>query len=429
MIDPKQKILLSAEYLLDINPLAKYETLFDNLDCSSLESDNPKEGRPPVSKSALLKALIYKNLKALPTLFDLAVDVIDNPSIAIKCGLNLSSNPNALKERLSSFLKDTPNNRLQSIKNSLVSELINLKQITGEILSIDSCNILANVKENNLKTSCKDRFDKTKVPKGDPDAKLGAMVNFIGSSKKELRYFWGYRNIVVSDASSELPVTEITKPANVSEQSLLIPSFTSTQNTFHFPLKEVVGDAIFDAEYILKFIIDDLKATPRIARNPRWNVYSDTKPSASGGLICVAGFDMLYWGKFKDRGKIRKKFVCPISNSKKFATKVPYCPWNHPKFINGKGCTAYIRGDHDIRKDIDYGSEAFKKTYNKRTGSERIFSRLLTLCMQKPSVTGFIATANHCTIAHITVLLLALTALKTGHKDKIRFIKKFLPNL
>jgi len=428
MFNPNQKILLSAEYLLDINPLKKYEILFDNLDCSPLETNLHKEGRPPVPKSALLKALIYKNLKPLPTLFDLAVDLIDNPSAALKCGLNPSSNPNALKQRLSSFLKITPNSLLQTVKNSLVFELINLKQITGEILSIDSSNILANVKENNLKTSCKARFSKFNIPKGDPEARLGVMVNFNDSSKKELRYFWGYRNIVISDAISELHVTELTKPANVSEQSLFIPSFTLTQNTFHFPVKEVAGDAIFDAQYILKFILNDLKAIPRIARNPRWNIYSDTKPSSSGGLICIAGFEMLYWGKFKDRGKIRKKFVCPITHSKKFASKIPLCPWNHPKFRNGNGCTAYLRGD-DIRKDIDYGSETFKKSYNKRTSSERIFSRLLTLCMQNPSVIGLNATANHCTIAHLTVLLLALTAAKTGHKDKIRFIKKFLPTL
>lgn len=130
--------------------------------------------------------------------------------------------------------------------------------------------------------------------------------------------------------------------------------------------------------------MNDLKAIPRIARNPRWNIYSDTRPSSSGGLICIAGFDMLYWGKFKDRGKIRKKFVCPITHSKRFASKIPLCPWNHPKFVNGKGCTTYIRGDYGIRKNIDYGSE-------------RIFSRLLTLCMQNPSIIGLNATANYCT--------------------------------
>jgi len=49
--------------------------------------------------------------------------------------------------------------------------------------------------------------------------------------------------------------------------------------------------------------------------------------------------------------------------------------------------------------------------------------------MQKPSIYGLNAVANHCTIAHITVLLIALTAAKIGHTDKARFVKKILPNL
>jgi len=39
-----------------------------------------------------------------------------------------------------------------------------------------------------------------------------------------------------------------------------------------------------------------------------------------------------------------------------------------------------------------------------------------------PSVPG-------CTIAHITVLLIALTAAKSGNKDKIHLVKSFLPNI
>ena len=83
----------------------------------------------------------------------------------------------------------------------------------------------------------------------------------------------------------------------------------------------------------------------------------------------------------------------------------------------------------DIRKQIGYGSPEFKKVYNLRNGCERIFSRLLDLCMQNPSVRGLRAVSNHCTIAHITVLLIALTAAETGNKDKIRFVKSFLPNI
>lgn len=432
-LNPKQRLLFSAEYLLDVNPLKKYEILFSNLNCSPLETTGlyPSKGRPLVSLTGLLKALIYKNLKPLPTLFDLSIELIDNPSATIKCGLPFSSNPHALQERFSSFLRDTPNEILQTIRKGLVHELISLGEINGRVLAIDSAAIFASVRENNLKTSVKKRFKKENILKGDPDCRLGVYIEFPEPFKKEIKYFWGYRNHIICDADAELPVEEITKPANVSEQTLFIPLFTQSQQDF-FPqgtIEIVLGDAFYDAEYLLKFVINELKAKPHIARNPRWTLYSDVKLSDTGGLICVAGFHMVYWGKFKDRGRIRLKFVCPITHLKKFAKQHPWCPWNHPKFVNATGCYAYRRADVDIRKNIDYGSQSFKNIYNQRTAVERVYSRLLTLCMQTPSVKGLNAISNHCTIAHITVLLLALAAVKTGHKDKIRFIKKFLPTL
>jgi len=426
--NPQQKILFSAEYLLDLNPLRKYELLFDYLNCSPIEKPL-SEGRPPVSKSGLLRTLIYKNLKPLPTLYDLAVDLVDNPGLSLKCGLTPSQHPSPLVERLSSFLRDTPNDSLQLIRKSLVRELIQLGQITGQFLSIDSCPILANVKENNLKTSVKDRFDKNRIPKGDPDCRLGVIIQFLQPFKKEEHFFWGYRNHAITDTLSELPVGEVTKPANVSESKMFIPLFSQIQEDFTLPIEGIIGDAIYDAESNFNFVVKELKAKPYIARNLRWESKSDIKISHKGGLICIAGFEMIYWGKFNDRGKIRKKFVCPITHSKRFAQQISQCPWNHPKFVKGQGCIAYRREDENIRDSIDYGSESFKKVYNLRTSSERIFSRLLTLCMQNPSVIGLNATANHCTIAHITVLLIALTAVKTGNKDKIRFVKKFLPNI
>ena len=48
--------------------------------------------------------------------------------------------------------------------------------------------------------------------------------------------------------------------------------------------------------------------------------------------------------------------------------------------------------------------------------------------MQHPPVVGLKAISNYVTIAHITVLLVALTAAKNGMKDEVRFIKSFLPN-
>ena len=99
----------------------------------------------------------------------------------------------------------------------------------------------------------------------------------------------------------------------------------------------------------------------------------------------------------------------------------------HPQFAKGTGYFAYTQVvSEDNREQIAYGTPKFKKIYNLRSGGERIFSRLLDLCMQNPSVRGLQAVSNHCTIAHITVLLVALTAVKTGNKDKIRFVKSLL---
>ncbi|GAI50328.1 unnamed protein product, partial [marine sediment metagenome] len=123
------------------------------------------------------------------------------------------------------------------------------------------------------------------------------------------------------------------------------------------------------------------KVKPYIARNLRRE--KDLKVSPTGNRICLAGFEMLYWGKYKEGNRTRVKFVCPIIHSKKFRKKHPFCPWMHPQFTKGTGCFAYTQVlSEDIRKQIAYGTPKFKKIYNLRSGCERIFSRLLDLCMQ-----------------------------------------------
>ena len=163
--------------------------------------------------------------------------------------------------------------------------------------------------------------------------------------------------------------------------------------------------------------------------NLRWEKYREHKLSRKGTPICIAGLEMIYWGRFRDRGRVRLKYVCPIAHSKSYREKYYFCPWNHPKFTKGKGCYVYIRGDDAVRDSIDYGSAEFKRLYNLRTASERIISRLAGLGMQSPSVRGLPAIFNWCSIAHLTLLLIALTAYQTNNKDQIRFVKNFLPNL
>lgn len=417
-----QKNLLYSKELSD-EP-EKLEALF------SLLPDINKSyhtGRHPHPLSALLNACIYKNLKSFYYFSDLLRHLISFKEITQACGF--SKIPSL--ERLSSFVKNTPNDLFISVKEHLVHQLINLNVISGNFISADACPIKANVKENNLKTSVSNRFNKLLIPKADPDCRLGSYSIFPDIRKQQ--FFWGYRNFVLIDAISELPVAEITKPANVHESNLLLPQLNYIKDTFHFNINAVIADAAFDSFSILNSIVNDFNAKPVIAKNPRNSKNISTLKLSSKGIpICLAGFEMTSRGISyeKKQNRTRHKFICPIKASKKFAKTNPSCPWNHPNFLNNRwGCFAYIRVDDfgAIRKNIDYSSKSFKKLYNLRTGSERIFSRILYLTVKDPKLKGLNSFSNTLSIAHITILAIALLAAKSGHVNNIRFIKKYFP--
>lgn len=251
----RQKLFFSIENLLDINPLKNFEVLFSFLDTPGLErAHSYTTGRYPVSCSNILRALIYKNLRGIRNLTDLVLDPSNNPSAASKCGFDILKSFPSL-ERFSSFLRDTPNESLQRVRIDLILKLIQLGIISGRYLCIDSYHIFANVKENNLKTSVKDRFDKHRVLKGDSEAKLGVYIHYPNPSRKEAKFFWGYRNHAVTDGLSELPVWEVTKPANVHETKLFVPMVSEAKKAFSFDIKGVVGDSEYDIFNILDFII------------------------------------------------------------------------------------------------------------------------------------------------------------------------------
>ena len=294
---------------------------------------------------------------------------------------------------------------------------------------MDSCPIVVKVRENNFKTSVsKNRFDKTQRPKGDPDARLGILIHFPQPSQTQIRYFWGYRNHIVVDAEEELPLWETTHPADVSEVHPAIPMLQKTKETFSLLIEIVSGDAYYDSEKILSFIIEDLKARAIIPRNPR--TQQNTPYTLKGDdVYCQADLPLHRKGKMtvKRTGITYLQYCCPIHFGKERQNYL-LCPVSHPKFVNQKGCNVLIRLSPSIRERIDYGSETFKELHKKRSSVERVFSRLLSIAMQEPPVIGIDGIRNYCTIGHIAVLLVALAAKRSGHQDKIRFVRSFVPN-
>lgn len=419
----KQLNLIPLETL----PLrVKYDVLFEPLPSLSL---NPRErGRPPFSKDALLKAFIYKALRRLKTLSDLAFEFRNNPMMSQAVGFNPYQAPPTV-ERFSKFLRETPHPLLQNVRILLVQKLLDERILSGTHLVMDSCPILAKVRENNLKTSLfQNRFNKTHRLKGDPDARLGLLIHFPQPCKKQIRYFWGYRNHIIADAQEEIPLWEITHPADVSEVHPAIPMLKKTKETFSLLIETVSGDAYYDSEKILRLIIEELNAQAIIPRNPRSKQCSAYSRKGDD-LYCQANLPLYRKGKMtiKRSGVTYLQYCCPIHFGKEKQNYL-LCPVSHPKFTNQKGCNVLIRLTPSIRERIDYGSKTFKELHKKRTSVERVFSRLLSIAMQEPPVVGIKSIRNYCTIAHITVLLVALAAKRSGHLDKMRFVRSFVPN-
>ncbi len=401
----------------------RYEKLFSNL--VTFPETHKGRGRPPFRKESLLKALIYSRLRGLPSLSELAFELINNPLMAETLGFSTWEKPPSV-ERFSHFLRSTDNEDLQIIRLFLVHQLIEEKVIAGDSLSIDSCPIEANVRENNLKTSVNTRFDKNHRPPGDPDAGVGVKIHFPRRVQRKIFFFWGYRNHILTDVSSELPIHECTFPANKDEKKLAIPMLKELMTFFSLPVKYVMGDANYDTEEILSYIFDQVKATPIIPKNPRRTQSQEFK-IRKDTVLCAADLKMYRKGKMTVKGKTYLQYCCPLHYGKNYQGLYLICPMGHPKYFSQKGCNYLMRMTSDVRTRIDYGSIKFKKIYTQRISVERVFSRLLAIAMQRPTVIGLQATENHCTIAHITVLLVALTAHRLGHDDKIRFVKSFLP--
>jgi hypothetical protein len=384
-------------------------------------------GRKPFDHNFLLRALIYRCLRQIPTLAELVFELNNNPTV-LECLGGNPLKPVPTIERFSHFMRNTDNSVLQSVRVALVRSLIAEQVIQGNVIALDSCSVAARVRENNLKTGLsKNRFDKTTSPKGDPETGLGVRIHYPSETKKEVTYFWGYRNHTVSDTTSELTLWEETHPANVSEVKRAVPMLEAIK-TLSLPIQFVTGDSEYDVEVILRYIVDELKAQPIVAANPRRS--GDAGYSIrSGKVYCAADLPMAHKGKFtaKVSGFTYRQYCCPLHWRKRFQRQYLLCPVGHPKFLEQKGCNVLIRLTPTIRTQIPYGTEQFKNVYSKRTAIERTYSRLLAITMQNPTVRGLRANKNHCTIAHISTLLVALTAARMGEKDKVRWIKSFVP--
>ena len=363
----RQEILKDVS-LFTSQPKAKfYDELFINLDLSCIPAQNSKFGRASYSNHSMICAFIVMKCEGFSQISDLHDYLSNNLIIAHYCGFDISHElPSYAK--FTRFIREFDNDILQTVMQSQVLKAADLSLIDSSFIALDATPVKANVSNNNPKSFKKNKFSKASPPKSDKDCRLGVQTASNQHNEKNYEFYWGYKNHILVDCISGLPVCELTTGANVSDSSVTL-EILKKANSF-LPLAEC--SFLADKTYDVKVI---------------YNTVHDT-----------------YNGDcFID--------CCPCNHK---------C-WNNDK--KNRGCTKYVTIPDDYRLSIDRCSIAFKSVYALRTEAERYNSRFKQAGFERVFVRSGNSVKNLNTIAHISLLSIAIAAVITKKAVSYRSVK------
>ncbi len=404
--------------LFTSQPVAKfYDSLFLNLDLSFVQ-EYPKTGRKGFSNHAMICAFIVMKCEGFPMITDLVDYLNNNFLIAHYCGFDISL-PLPSYWTFDRFLKDFDHSILSYIMQSQVLSLAADGIIDTSFIGLDSTSVSANTSQNNPKSFLSNKFQPDNQPKADQDCKLGVHTASNQTNEKKYEFYWGYKNHVLVDCISGLPIYEMTTTAEVADSTVALDILAGTHAFLPVTECTFLADKGYDVKKIynqVKELYDGECIIPINKRNTK-----NPKLLPQGNPICEAGLAMWKDGKFSDRNRTRQKFCCPLKSSEDAD-----CPCHHKNFYNGKkhrGCTRSITIPDDLRLSIDRNSRYFKSSYSLRTECERYNSRFKNTGQERMWVRNKSSVANLNTLAHISLLAVAIAAVTGNSGQSYRKLK------
>jgi hypothetical protein len=151
---------------------------------------------------------------------------------------------------------------------------------------------------------------------------------------------------LIVDAKSQLPLDVKVTSANEADspQAKPLPKRTKERHP-EVKIDSSAMDFAYDSYGNYRFVIEDIGAAPIIALNHRGRVDAITQGSlylsGEGKYTCVAGFEVVYWGLDKKRGRL--KFRCPAALSK------CQCLFRSTCSLTSYGRTFYLHPERDYR--------------------------------------------------------------------------------
>ena len=346
-------------------------------------------------------------------------DYLDNNRlIAYYCGFDITK-PLPSYWTYARFVKNLDNGILKSVMEQQVLHLAKLGIVDTSFIGLDSTPIRANTMQNNPKAFAQSRFCTDNQPKADKDCRIGVKVATSQKGDKNYECYWGYKNHVLCDVVTGLPLFEMTTPANVHDSVVALDILHKTNAFISIRECYFIADAAYDVKNIYNTVRDEFDGECFIPINPRGTKNPKKRPI--GNPICEAGFAMHKDGRFSDSNRTRQKFCCPFKRT----SHIHDCPVNHSRFRKGKntGCTKYVTVPDDYRLSIVRDCVSFKSVYALRTECERYNSRFKSTGQERLWVRNRASAQNLNTIAHISLLAVAVAAISTKSQFSYRQLK------
>ena len=422
-------VLYDWNFFLSLPTNKKLYELFKNLDLSRFRDRNCGHGQTGYSRHAMIRALIVKDIVQLNSIPRLVGYLKDHPFICDLCGFDSYRVPDATQ--FYRLLKTLDTSQLHKLLADINNQFYDLSHISIRNISIDSKPVLAPTRENNPKYHRRNLTNKHKKPRRNPDATLGYYATHIEYTGEKITDFrWGYRTHSILDNATGCTLVEVTVPINLPDNKIAKILFKELKKNYDLSeLRNIFGDKFYDDKKLKYFIRELLKSSLKRPQDLEFLIRKNFRNSkclnpAVEGIPCPGNLLMRFSGLTpvnKGGTKYRMKFRCPLA-----VLKLEHpCPINHPALTEGKhyGCIKYvsITGDQAkiIRALIEDNKLKRSKPGRTRVKIERYFSRLQDITSEDVPYYSIKSVRNHVALAHLSLSLVALTALKLGRPDKI----------
>lgn len=173
----------------------------------------------------------------------------NNLIIAHYCGFNIMK-PLPSYWTFDRFIRNLDNALLKKLMQSQVLKLSKMGIIDTSFIALDSTPISANTKQNNPKSFAKNKFAKGNQPKSDEDCGLGVHTASNQHNERNFEYYWGYKNHILVDCITGLPIFEMTTTADVADSTVVLDILSQTNDFLSIEECTFFADKGYDVKAI-----------------------------------------------------------------------------------------------------------------------------------------------------------------------------------